>query len=111
METKSWQDALASLFDPSQPMPEPEAPAEKLSPSQAQKGKLHLSYERKGRGGKEVTIIGGLTLDDEQLRSLASTLKTRMGTGGSVTEEGEILIQGDRRKQLRELLPALGFKI
>lgn len=106
----SWQDALASLIDPSQPMPEPEqAPAK--TPAQAQKGRVHLAYERKGRGGKEVTIIGGLNISTELLAELASTIKSKLGTGGSVTPEGEILIQGDRRNQLCNLLPSLGFKL
>jgi len=68
-----------------------------------------LHFERKGRGGSPATIISGLgTLPDARLKALASTLKSKLAVGGSC-RGGEILVQGDRRAQLRALLPALGI--
>lgn len=69
-----------------------------------------LFYERKGRGGKEATIIAGFDVDDIELAEIASTIKKRLGAGGSA-RDGEILVQGDRREALRQLLPKLGFKV
>lgn len=69
-----------------------------------------LFYERKGRGGKEATIIAGFEVDDSELADIASTIKKRLGAGGSA-RDGEILVQGDRREALRQLLPKLGFKV
>ena len=65
--------------------------------------------ERKGRGGKQATIITGFTCDDEALKQVASTLKRALGVGGSA-RGGEILIQGDFRQRVLDELTALGFK-
>lgn len=70
--------------------------------------KLRIDMERKGRGGKTATIISGFTLSDEQLAQVAATLKKRLGTGGSA-RCGEILIQGDRRDDVRRALMDMGL--
>ncbi len=59
--------------------------------------------ERKGRGGKTATIIEGFPGTDDELKALATRLKQQLGVGGSA-RDGEILIQGDCRTRLRELL-------
>lgn len=70
---------------------------------------LALFFERKGRGGKEATIIAGMEdWPEEEVKVLAAKLKARLGTGGSA-RGGEILLQGDRRDALRNILPKLGF--
>lgn len=104
-----WRDALASLAGtlpddgPSTPAPEPE-------PAPAAIGRLHIAYERKGRGGKEATIIYGFECDDATLASLASRMKRDLATGGSC-RDGEILLQGDRREAARQWLSRnLGVK-
>lgn len=71
---------------------------------------VSIFYERKGRHGKEATIIAGLdSLSDDDLACLASTLKRRLGTGGSA-RGGEILLQGDRRDEVRRILDTLGYR-
>lgn len=72
---------------------------------------LAVFYERKGRGGKEATIIvcpDSMSAADTE--ALAAKLKRTLGTGGSC-RGGEILLQGDRRKPLRDILEKLGFKV
>lgn len=76
----------------------------------AQPSPLLITYERKGRGGKQATIISGFECDDERLRDIASTLKQRLATGGSA-RGGEILVQGDRRADTAALLRSMGFKV
>lgn len=72
---------------------------------------LHLYYERKGRGGKEATIIEcPESMTDEAVARLGASLKRTLGTGGSV-RGCEILLQGDRRTVLRARLAALGYKV
>ncbi len=70
---------------------------------------LRLRMERAGRGGKTVTVISGFVGSKSQLETLARQLKQQLGTGGSVKEE-EIVMQGDIRKKLLELLQRLGYK-
>lgn len=75
---------------------------------------LTVFYEKKGRAGKSATIITGFSPDDpEQLNeadNLARKLKHKLGCGGSA-RGGEILLQGDRRGNLRELLSKEGYKV
>lgn len=72
---------------------------------------LTIFYEKKGRAGKPATIIAGFDPeDDAEALEVATTLKKRLGCGGSA-RGGEILLQGDRRHQLTTLLTPLGYKI
>ena len=75
-----------------------------------QQGKdvVHVIIERKGRAGKVATIIVDLKCDDEALKALASQLKQQLGVGGSA-RGGEILIQGDHRDRVMQLLRKKGF--
>lgn len=70
---------------------------------------LRVLLDRKGRKGKEATIVEGFTIADSEISAIASRLKQRLGCGGS-TRGGEILIQGDKRNAVAEALLAMGFK-
>ena len=62
-----------------------------------------------GRGGKGVTVISGLPLDEAQLAELATRLKKLCGAGGAV-REGVIEIQGEHRDRLVAELCKLGYQ-
>lgn len=69
--------------------------------------RIHL--EKKHRGGKTASIIRGLEIDDEELKSLAGKIKKHCGTGGSA-KDGEIIIQGNQREKIKVYLEKLGIK-
>jgi len=71
---------------------------------------VHVGRETKGRGGKGVTIIADLPLNEAGLVELATKLKTRLGTGGTV-KDGRIEIQGDQRDRLVTELEKLGYRV
>ena len=68
-----------------------------------------MGIDRRNRGGKQVTLISGFVGREEDLVALAKTLKTRCGVGGAA-KDGEILIQGDFRDRIVQLLTTLGYK-
>ncbi len=70
-----------------------------------QKVRLHL--DRKG-GGKIVTVVKGLSHDDETMNELAKELKKKCGTGGSY-KNNEILIQGNKRDIIQKIFIDKGY--
>ncbi len=73
-------------------------------------GVVRVGLEKKGRGGKTVSIISGLSGSENALRELTSELKRRCGSGGTL-KDGVIEIQGDHRDTLVEALKARGLTV
>lgn len=72
------------------------------------KQKLRVLLERKGRGGKEVTLVLGFEGKLSEMEDLGKQLKTHCGTGGHV-KEGEIVVQGDQRDKVLKYLISKGY--
>lgn len=70
--------------------------------------KLRVNIERKNRGGKTVTVINGFVGTDDDLKELSKYLKTKCGVGGAI-KDGEILIQGEWKDKIIELLRQSGY--
>ncbi|MEM0068290.1 MAG: stress response translation initiation inhibitor YciH [Saccharolobus sp.] len=62
----------------------------------------------KRRYGKEVTIIEGLGGNDAELKKIASELKSKLAAGGTV-KDGKIMIQGDHKEKIKEILIKMGY--
>lgn len=73
-------------------------------------GVVRVRRESKGRGGKTVTVVAGVPLAGEALKSLAGELKKRCGTSGTV-KEGVIEIQGDHADLLMAELQKRGYVV
>jgi translation initiation factor 1 len=77
---------------------------------QVQTSVLEVCLDKKGRHGKQATIISGFECDDEEVKNIAKELKMKIGTGGSA-RGGEILLQGDWRDKVVEILKTKKFKV
>jgi translation initiation factor 1 len=73
-------------------------------------GIVRVGRETKGRRGKAVTLITGVSLDPDGLRKLAKQLKQSCGSGGTV-KDGVIEIQGDHRDILVKALEKQGYVV
>ena len=84
--------------------------AEESVPSRPGRIVAKLRMEKKGRGGKTVTVIAGLPRNTAFLRDLCQELKRACGTGGAVSED-TIELQGDLRDRVRECLLKKAFVV
>ena len=70
--------------------------------------RLYVSIDRKQRAGKEVTLIEGFTGTEDDLKDLGKLLKSKCGVGGTV-KDNEILIQGNFKDKIYDLLVKEGY--
>lgn len=73
-------------------------------------GVVRVSRETKGRGGKAVSLVKGLGLDEQALSTMGKQLKAACGSGGTV-KDGVIEVQGDHCDRLVEILKSKGFNV
>ena len=70
---------------------------------------LRVMLDKKSRGGKQVTLVTGYVGDSDDLKSLEKLLKSKLGVGGS-SKNGEIIVQGDFRDKVLDILLKEGYK-
>lgn len=99
----------SSLVYTTDPDPEP-TPKPKAAYPSATSQTARIRRERKGRGGKTVTIVGGLQHDPDTLDALLKKLKQVCGAGGTI-KEGELEIQGDHRERISTQLRSMGYTV
>lgn len=108
MKNNDWKERLNVVYSTNpnfQYDTEKEEEAETLP---KEKQLLRVLLDKKNRGGKKVTLITGFIGKDEDLQQLGKLLKTKCGVGGSA-KENEIIIQGDFRAKIQEILQKEGY--
>jgi translation initiation factor 1 len=71
---------------------------------------LYVSIDRKQRGGKEVTLVEGFVGTEDDLKELGKELKSKCGVGGTA-KDNEIIVQGNFKEKVAEILINKGFKV
>jgi len=99
------------VYSTEKAMPRKETPAEKDLPADlgTVQQKVIVRLDRKGRGGKSVTIIEGLQMPQQKKEALLKQLKTDIGTGGTIKDRF-LEIQGDHCKAIMAALEKLGYR-
>jgi len=108
MKKNDWKERLNIIYstnpDYNYEMTDDEEQAT-LPPSQQ---RLRIQLDRKNRGGKVVTLVTGFVGTDNDLKELGKLLKSKCGVGGSA-KDGEIIVQGDFKLKIIELLKKEGY--
>lgn len=109
MSSNDWKARLGTVYstNPDFQYQTEEAPRTETLPPARQR--LRVALDRRNRGGKQVTIVADFVGDESDLKELCKMLKQRCGGGGSA-KEGEIIIQGDFRDKVVQILTQAGYK-
>lgn len=107
-KNNDWKDRLNIVYSTNPDFryeTESEEETVTLPPSQQ---RLRVQLDRKNRGGKVVTLVTGFVGTEDDLKELGKLLKSKCGVGGSA-KEGEIIVQGDFKQKVAELLLKAGY--
>ncbi|MDE6288009.1 MAG: translation initiation factor [Muribaculaceae bacterium] len=102
-----WRESLGKLLDGSLPEGD-DIPVPDDIPEKKPRKRLDITVDRH-RKGRVATIISGFDTDDDEIARIAADLRRKLGTGGS-SRGGEILIQGDRAKDVQKALADMEYK-
>lgn len=110
MKQNDWKSRLGVMYstNPDYKYQTDEEIEEETLPKEKQR--LRITLDKRNRGGKVVTLVSGFRGTSNDLATLGKLLKTRCGVGGSA-KDGEIIIQGDVRRKVADILTKEGYKV
>ena len=103
-----WRDKLSGLKSELPQVEETSATATEKPVKKRQVEPLRVELDK--RNGKPATLVTDFMGKDDELKELAKMLKVKCGAGGS-SRDGEILVQGDFRVKIADILLEMGFKV
>ncbi len=109
MADNDWKKRLGVVFSTNPDFTYEEDTVQEETTLEPERQNLIVKIDRKGRAGKQVTLVTGFIGTADDLADLGRTLKVRCGVGGSA-KDGEITIQGDFRDRVTAILKDMGYK-
>ncbi|MDL2223570.1 translation initiation factor [Bacteroidales bacterium OttesenSCG-928-M11] len=103
MKDDNWKDRLNIVYSTNPNFSYETEETEEKETISNEKQPLRISLDKRNRGGKQVTLVTGFVGTENDLQILGKLLKTKCGVGGSA-KNNEIIIQGDFRKKVLEIL-------
>ena len=110
MKDNDWKDRLGMVYSTNPDYQYQTGDVEEPETLPTAKQRLQVLLDRKNRKGKAVTLVTGFIGKSEDLNTLGRYLKVKCGVGGSV-KDGEIIIQGDMRQKVAEILTKDGYRV
>lgn len=107
MGNKGKNNGMVYSTNPNFEIEDEEEEIETLPPKQQE---LRVYLDRKNRGGKTATLVKNFIGSEDDLNDLGKMLKSACGVGGSV-KDGEIIIQGEKRDKVMQILEKKGYKV
>lgn len=103
-----WKKRLNIVYstNPDYHYQEEDSAQDETAPKEKQP--LRVSLDKRNRKGKAVTLVTGFSGTDDDLQELGKLLKTKCGVGGSA-KDGEIIVQGDHRQKVLDILQKEGY--
>ncbi|WP_072546163.1 translation initiation factor [Mediterranea massiliensis] len=108
MRNNDWKDRLNVVYSTNPDFRYEIRDEEETSTLPPSQQKLRVQLDRKNRGGKVVTLVTGFTGSDDDLKELGRLLKSKCGVGGTA-KDGEIIVQGDFKQKVLDLLKQAGY--
>ncbi|QIA08407.1 translation initiation factor [Draconibacterium halophilum] len=110
MSNNDWKERLGVVFSTNPDFDYDKDKEEEQESVPANQQDLRVLLDKKKRKGKAVTLVTGFVGSDDDLKKLGKKLKSKCGVGGTVKDR-EILVQGDFRQRVMDLLKADGYKV
>ena len=103
-----WKDRLNVVYSTNPDFKYENEDAQEAETLPNEKQQLRISLDKRNRKGKAVTLVTGFMGTVDDLEALGKLLKMKCGVGGSA-KDGEIIVQGDFRKKVLEILQKEGY--
>lgn len=108
MKPSDWKSRLNVVYSTNPDFAYETEESSEQETLEKEKQLLRIQLDKRNRKGKAVTLITGFVGKDADLQTLGKLLKTKCGVGGSA-KDGEIIVQGDHRNKVLEILQKEGY--